>query len=133
MPNYISSGEVARRLEVDRRTVYRWLVEGRLRAIRVGGRWRIDEEDLDRFVLPTVPTKALGDPVAHFDENVRDFVRWAHAINDAAKAAAAATGGRDTRLMDNILDAARAFLRSLDAWQAAGPQEPGGASSTRLF
>lgn len=42
------------RVRVSRQAVARWCREGKLRARRVGGRWRILRSDLDRF-LDTYP------------------------------------------------------------------------------
>ena len=45
--------EVADRLRVSKPTVTSWLRTGRLKGYRVGGKkagWRIEEEDLERFI-----------------------------------------------------------------------------------
>jgi len=44
--------EVAELLQVSRRTVVRWLKEGRLKGVRVGRLWRVREEDLGAFLSP---------------------------------------------------------------------------------
>jgi len=44
--------EVAELLQVSRRTVVRWLREGRLKGVRVGRLWRVREEDLDTLLSP---------------------------------------------------------------------------------
>lgn len=36
--------EVAELLRVDRQTVYRWLRQGDLQAIKIGGVWRVPRE-----------------------------------------------------------------------------------------
>ncbi len=41
--------EVAERLDVHYNTVYRYVRRGRLAARRVGGEWRVDPAELDRF------------------------------------------------------------------------------------
>lgn len=41
--------EVAELLQVSRRTVVRWLKEGRLKGVRVGRLWRVRPEDLEKF------------------------------------------------------------------------------------
>ncbi len=47
----MSACEVADELKVHRVTVWRWIREGKLRAIRVGdGNWRIEGDDLARLV-----------------------------------------------------------------------------------
>lgn len=37
-------------LGLSRRTVISWLESGKLSGIKVGSRWRVKEEDLDRFI-----------------------------------------------------------------------------------
>ncbi len=47
----MSAGEVADELKVHRVTVWRWIREGKISAVRVGdGNWRIDGDDLARLV-----------------------------------------------------------------------------------
>lgn len=36
---FLTPLEAAKRLGVDRRTVYRWLREGELKADKIGGKW----------------------------------------------------------------------------------------------
>ncbi|MDQ3870076.1 MAG: excisionase family DNA-binding protein, partial [Chloroflexota bacterium] len=47
MAEAIGPGEAARRLGVSTRTVQRWLRQGRLRAVPVGGRLKVDAEGLE--------------------------------------------------------------------------------------
>jgi len=42
--------EVAGYLRIAPNTVYRWLRAGKLRAIKIGKEWRIEQEDLDHFL-----------------------------------------------------------------------------------
>ena len=42
--------EVAEILQISKRTVVRWLKEGKLGGVRVGRLWRIPQEELDRFL-----------------------------------------------------------------------------------
>lgn len=46
--------EVAKKLRVDPRTVYRMIEQGMLQAIRVGRLWRIPKESLDRLLRGNV-------------------------------------------------------------------------------
>jgi len=50
LPNFYTPGEVARKVKVERSTVYHWLSAGLLRGLRVGSNWRITEEDLLEFM-----------------------------------------------------------------------------------
>lgn len=43
--------EVSEHLQVSQRTVRRWIADGRLRAARVGGHYRIREQDVDYLVF----------------------------------------------------------------------------------
>ncbi len=54
-PEYLTIDEVAERLKVSRRTVYRWIERGELPAYKLGPdrpgvEWRIGEEDLIKFL-----------------------------------------------------------------------------------
>jgi len=50
---YLTVAEAARRLDVSRTTVWRWIRQGRLRAYRVGQRTiRIRNEDLEAQLTP---------------------------------------------------------------------------------
>ncbi len=47
--------EVALNLKVSRKTVYNWIKEGRLQAVKVGHFWRISETELRRLL--DIPAK----------------------------------------------------------------------------
>lgn len=42
--------QIAERLQVVERTVYRWLNEGRLEGVKLGRLWRVREDDLEAFL-----------------------------------------------------------------------------------
>ena len=42
--------EVAVNLKVSRKTIYNWIQEGRLKAIKIGHFWRISESELNRLL-----------------------------------------------------------------------------------
>ena len=46
----LTPDEVAKALGLSRRTVITWLESGKLPGIKVGNRWRVKEEDLDKFI-----------------------------------------------------------------------------------
>jgi len=54
--------EVADRLRVTPLTVYRWISSGKLKALRIDGILRIEEETLDRFIGKEVArdTREIG-------------------------------------------------------------------------
>jgi excisionase family DNA binding protein len=52
-PAMLTTADVARIFNVTPRTIYRWIKNGRLKGIRVGGRggdYRFDVEELARFI-----------------------------------------------------------------------------------
>lgn len=48
---WLTTGEVAKELEVTRQTVSDWIKAGRLPAQRVGSRYRVKRRDLNRVVI----------------------------------------------------------------------------------
>ena len=42
--------DVAKRLQMNERTVTQWLRKGRLRGFKIGKEWRISEKDLEAFM-----------------------------------------------------------------------------------
>ncbi len=42
--------QVTDRLQIADETVYRYIRQGKLKAVRVGGLWRVRESDLERFL-----------------------------------------------------------------------------------
>jgi excisionase family DNA binding protein len=55
LPSLYTPEEVARKIKVERKTVYQWLSSGLLQGLRVGSRWRITEEDLMNFMTSSRP------------------------------------------------------------------------------
>lgn len=53
---YLRVKEVAKRLDIGERTVYRYIESGALKAVKIGG-WRIDEKDLRDFIKHRANTK----------------------------------------------------------------------------
>ena len=62
LPSLYTPEEVARKVKVERQTVYHWLSSGRLRGLRVGSTWRITEEDLLNFMTRRSPQKPSEPP-----------------------------------------------------------------------
>jgi excisionase family DNA binding protein len=46
----MSPAEIATKLRISRRTVYRLIISGALTATRIGGQWRIDPTSVDSYV-----------------------------------------------------------------------------------
>jgi len=42
--------EAAERIQVTRRTMYSYLLDGRMPAIKVGGRWKISDQDIKKML-----------------------------------------------------------------------------------
>jgi len=64
----MTAPELAKYLKVELRTVYRYLKDADLPAIRMGGRWRFRKEDIDRWLLNH------GPPHAHARQQPRILV-----------------------------------------------------------
>jgi excisionase family DNA binding protein len=60
---YYTLPEIAEKLKVSRRTVYRWVQAEQLPAYKLGGEFRITERDLERFleVRRTLKPNAEGE------------------------------------------------------------------------
>ncbi|MBI2903266.1 MAG: response regulator [Candidatus Methylomirabilis oxyfera] len=54
----MTAPELAKYLKVELRTVYRYLKDAQLPAIRMGGRWRFRKEDIDRWLVEHAPLRA---------------------------------------------------------------------------
>ena len=50
MEEYFTPQEVAGKLKVNIHTVYRWIREGKLDAVKIGDLWRIPESVLREFL-----------------------------------------------------------------------------------
>jgi len=50
MEQYYTPQEVADSLKINLRTIYRWIREGKLNAVKVGELWRIPESALQEFI-----------------------------------------------------------------------------------
>ena len=50
MEELFTPQEVAQKLKIDMSTVYRWIRECRLKAVKIGHFWRISESELNRLL-----------------------------------------------------------------------------------
>jgi acetyl-CoA synthetase len=50
MENYFTPQEVADKLKLNVRTLYKWIREGKLNAVKLGDVWRIPESALREFI-----------------------------------------------------------------------------------
>ena len=47
---YYSPEEIAKQFNLQAQTVRLWIRQGRLKAVKLGGLWRVSEEELERFI-----------------------------------------------------------------------------------
>jgi excisionase family DNA binding protein len=52
--------QAIRLLHTSRTTLYRWIREGRIRAMKAGRQWRFRREDIDHFLAGENPRPALA-------------------------------------------------------------------------
>jgi excisionase family DNA binding protein len=50
---YLTPVEAAERLGVTTQTIRNWMHAGTLKALKLGGRYRIDENDVNTMLTPT--------------------------------------------------------------------------------
>ncbi len=50
METYYTPKEIAEKLKLNIGTVYKWVREGRLKAVKLGDVWRISESELNRLL-----------------------------------------------------------------------------------
>lgn len=50
MENYYTPKEVSEKLKLNIRTVYKWIREEKLKAVKLGDVWRISESELNRLL-----------------------------------------------------------------------------------
>lgn len=49
LPKLYTPEEVASLLRISRRTVYRWLAAGKLKAVKIGKGWRVSQETMEEL------------------------------------------------------------------------------------
>lgn len=52
---YLTVEDVMKRLDIGERTAYRYVKEGKIKAVKIGG-WRIEEKDLQDFIKRSANT-----------------------------------------------------------------------------
>ncbi|HHY08274.1 MAG TPA: helix-turn-helix domain-containing protein [Corynebacteriales bacterium] len=50
METYYSPKEVSEKLKLNIRTIYKWIKEGRLQAVKLGDVWRISQSEINRLL-----------------------------------------------------------------------------------
>ena len=58
----LTPSDVAKRLQMNERTVTRWLRKGHLRGFKIGKEWRVSDVDLDAFIEASanIPSEATA-------------------------------------------------------------------------
>jgi excisionase family DNA binding protein len=58
----LTPSDVAKRLQMNERTVTQWLRNGHLRGFKIGKEWRISDVDLDAFIEASanIPSEATA-------------------------------------------------------------------------
>jgi excisionase family DNA binding protein len=70
IPILYTPEEISEKLKVTRRSVYEWLLKGRLRGLRAGDTWRISEADLMAFL------ESRKAPAPRVGPKHPDYERW---------------------------------------------------------
>ncbi len=50
MQEYYTPDEISKMLKIDVRTLYRWIREGKIYAIKIGHFWRVPESEIRRLL-----------------------------------------------------------------------------------
>ncbi len=66
--------EVAEKLGIHERTVWRWLREGRLNGVKVGGARLVPADELERLIRPVAAQPATA-PDPEIDRVAREMLR----------------------------------------------------------
>ena len=56
--NYYKVAEIAKKFNVTPQAVYKWINEGKLKAVKIGESTRVRSDDLLEFEVPIVPENA---------------------------------------------------------------------------
>jgi excisionase family DNA binding protein len=92
MKKVFTPDEVASALSLSRRTIVSWLESGRLSGVKLGNRWRVREEDLDRFI--DEPNMYFADYIHHrrfvqmqglLESTDRDLVSCVYVLSSLSK------------------------------------------------
>ena len=57
METYYTPKEIAEKLKLNIGTVYKWIREGRIKAIKLGDVWRISESELNQLLQDGMNTR----------------------------------------------------------------------------
>ena len=111
MEDLMTTTELAEYLRVDRITIYRYLRENKIPALRVGGRWRFKQKDIDEWLTTQAEksSKLKKILVVDDEEVVRDmlrnlFMRNGYEVSLAANGEEALEYLKSERLQLIILD-----------------------------
>lgn len=55
---YLTAEQIATRLQITTRTIYRWLDSGTLKGVKLGKVWRVNADDFENFLKQRENTPA---------------------------------------------------------------------------
>lgn len=58
----LSTSDIAEKLGVTRQTVFNWIKSGKLFGLKIGGTWRVYQEDFDAFINKNPSPSTDDDP-----------------------------------------------------------------------
>ena len=61
MKRLMDVNDLAKYLKLQKQTIYNWLSEGKLSGIKVGGVWRFDRREIDRWLQSQKTKRSRGD------------------------------------------------------------------------
>lgn len=50
MKNLLDVDDLAKYLKLKKQTIYNWLCQGKLSGIKIGGVWRFDKQEIDKWL-----------------------------------------------------------------------------------
>ena len=71
--NYITIPQLAKRLNLSRFTVFKWVKEGKIKATKAGKIWIIDDPDIQRLFKGKLTKKQEQDITAAVDTAVKEY------------------------------------------------------------
>ena len=61
MKRLMDVNDLAKYLKLQKQTIYNWLGAGKLSGIKVGGVWRFDRREIDRWLQSQKTKRSRGD------------------------------------------------------------------------
>ncbi len=58
MRHLMDVGELARYLKLKKQTIYNWLSDNKITGMKIGGVWRFDKKEIDRWLRSQTRTSS---------------------------------------------------------------------------